>query len=566
MLDLWIQNNIATQLWRGHLAPAIHLNANGLRQGCVLSPILYLLIINALVAEAPSTTMPEWDDGFMATVFQQGVQPLRYRTDLTEWLVYLFVDDTAFVSKDIHTTNELLSKYHNFTRKWRIRVNSDKCKILKNHFCEGMGDGLMGDKIIRAVEYLKYLGYWIGTKGRGKNDDHVKAYATQLRFKIRILRDKLGEHMAKIYLESYATPSVLHGIELGNLPSATLDSFHAWSISEVLGIGRLGKSAGLMEGEVRTLCVFSDYHGPTWSQIRVRNAMVTHRSIMRMHDSTLPKQMAVKQGENTTLFKNIMKKLGGGKLTPAERLYKLNLCKTLNSGLAHAKSQWKLRIQKFQRKEYNTWIHDLHLNLCKDVNKRQSQSIQKHVLNLGIGTAYLMSLNMGSHLTITHVNSKLQASLKLAIRKLKAGMINHLLIMKHMYDGKWHKTDFEAKLDAIMCPCSTGIQDVHHIIIDCECTSHLLNNWLLQSEEAMVRLISNKKLPESHLHDFMQLSDIQKISFMIHRPYASKGSETLAHEYGLTAQSYLKALTDFVKTLNTSDSISDPTSAPMHAH
>ena len=199
---------------------------------------------------------------------------------------------------------------------------------------------------------------------------------------------------------------------------------------------------------------------------------------MRMHDSTLPKQMAVKQGENTTLFKNIMKKLGGGKLTPAKRLYKLNLCKTLNSGLAHAKSQWKLRIQKFQRKEYNTWIHDLHLNLCKDVNKRQSQSIQKHVLNLGIGTAYPMSLNMGSHLTITHVNRKLQAILKLAIRKLKAGMINHLLIMKHMYDGKWHKTDFEAKPDVIMCPCSTGIQDVHHIIIDCECTSHLLKNWL----------------------------------------------------------------------------------------
>ena len=94
MLDLWIQNNIATRLWRGHLAPAIHLNANGLRQGCVLSPIMYLLIINALVVEAPSTTMPEWDDGFMATVFQQGVQPLRYRTDLTEWLVYLFVDET----------------------------------------------------------------------------------------------------------------------------------------------------------------------------------------------------------------------------------------------------------------------------------------------------------------------------------------------------------------------------------------------------------------------------------------------------------------------------------------
>jgi hypothetical protein len=49
MLDKWINNNIAQQLWRGHMAPAVNLDANGLRQGCVLSPILYLLIINALV-------------------------------------------------------------------------------------------------------------------------------------------------------------------------------------------------------------------------------------------------------------------------------------------------------------------------------------------------------------------------------------------------------------------------------------------------------------------------------------------------------------------------------------
>ena len=148
MLDLWIHNNIATQLWRGHLAPAIHLGANGLRQGCVLSPILYLLIINALVADAPSYPMPDRDEGFMSTVFQQGVRPLRHRTDLTQWVVYLFVDDTTIVSKDIQTTNELLAKYHNCTRKWRIRVNSDKCKILKNNFCESMGDGIMGDNII----------------------------------------------------------------------------------------------------------------------------------------------------------------------------------------------------------------------------------------------------------------------------------------------------------------------------------------------------------------------------------------------------------------------------------
>ena len=129
MLDKWVNNNTAQQLWRGHMAPAVKLDANRLGQGCVLSPMLYILIINALVADKPDTTMPDWDEGFIHTAFSQGVQHLRERTDLGIWLVYLFVDDTAFISHDISTTNLLLASYYSFTVKWRIRVNPGKCKV-----------------------------------------------------------------------------------------------------------------------------------------------------------------------------------------------------------------------------------------------------------------------------------------------------------------------------------------------------------------------------------------------------------------------------------------------------
>jgi hypothetical protein len=155
MLDKWLNNNIAQQLWRGHMAPGIRLDANGLRQGCVLSPILYLLIINALVSDAPKTKMPDWDKGFILIAFNQGVQSLKGRTDLGVWMVYLFVDDTAFISHDMETTNLLLKAYHNFTVKWRVRVNPGKCKVLKNNFCEGSGEAFFGDKVVATVAYLK---------------------------------------------------------------------------------------------------------------------------------------------------------------------------------------------------------------------------------------------------------------------------------------------------------------------------------------------------------------------------------------------------------------------------
>jgi len=189
MLDKWINNNMAQQLWRGHMAPMIDLNSNGLRQGCTLSPILYLLIINALVSESPNKEMPAWDLNFVQNVFNQGVQPLRSRTDLGKWMVLLFVDDTAFVSDTEAAIQAMLDRYHNFTVKWRIRVNPNKCKVLRNHNCGPItNDATFGDSIVGTVEYLKYLGYWLGTKGKTKNGEHIKAHATQLRFKVRALR------------------------------------------------------------------------------------------------------------------------------------------------------------------------------------------------------------------------------------------------------------------------------------------------------------------------------------------------------------------------------------------
>ena len=106
---------------------------------------------------------------------------------------------------------------------------------------------------------------------------------------------------------------------------------HSWSLAEVLGIGRGGKSEGLMEGEVRKLCVFADYSGPTWSQIRSKSAMVTYRSILRMDEKTLPKQVLQKQGLNNILVKNMMKRLGGAKPTTSMITTRMKLVTMKNS-------------------------------------------------------------------------------------------------------------------------------------------------------------------------------------------------------------------------------------------
>ena len=42
MLDQWISRNYEVQTWRGHTGNRVELTANGLRQGCTPSPLLYL--------------------------------------------------------------------------------------------------------------------------------------------------------------------------------------------------------------------------------------------------------------------------------------------------------------------------------------------------------------------------------------------------------------------------------------------------------------------------------------------------------------------------------------------
>ena len=63
-----------------------------------------------------------------------------------------------------------------------------------------MGSAIIGDHVVKAVEYLQYLGYWIGTEGENKNDKHIRAQATQLRFKLKSVRLKLGEQLALVYI------------------------------------------------------------------------------------------------------------------------------------------------------------------------------------------------------------------------------------------------------------------------------------------------------------------------------------------------------------------------------
>ena len=52
-----------------------------------------------LVSKEPNVGMPDWDKGYRAYAYSNGVQTLEH-ADLGEWMVSLFCDDTAFVASN----------------------------------------------------------------------------------------------------------------------------------------------------------------------------------------------------------------------------------------------------------------------------------------------------------------------------------------------------------------------------------------------------------------------------------------------------------------------------------
>jgi hypothetical protein len=487
--------------------------------------------------------MPEWDNGMIHTAFSQGMQTLKDKPGLGEWIVYLFVDDTAFVSRDMDTTNEMLARYHNFTTKWRVRVNPDKCKLLKNKYCDSMGEGIIGDHIITTVDFLKYLGYWIGAGGKNKNDEVILALATQLRFKVRALREVLGEFLTTIWLESYAAPSLLYGAELGNISNADLEAYQAWSLSEIMGIGRKGKSVGLWGGEVRRLCVFSDYNGPTWSQLRNRDAMITYRSINRMGNHTLPKKQLLKRGNNNILVKNILKQLGGGVTTAEKDERKLKSTLSLNTSKLSSRIRWKQKLKGSQKLEYVNWLTKLQATLATDTNKRLKQNLTNHVKNLGVSTAYFMGLKHthASVKSISHIDSPMQADMKIKIRCIKSGQIAHTLVLEKMLDQKWGKQTFEQQLESILCPCQQGIQDIKHTVLDCDITKHLVDDWVHSIKETMSQIAVIKRITDQQPRIDSMTAE-QCIAEMLHTPYEDKKDHKLTgliKSYGTATNTYL---------------------------
>ena len=136
-----------------HIQSDWHKQYAGIRQGCPLSPYLFLIIMTAIFHEV------HLDDN---------INVENYRVQNADFSEVLYADDTICTTTNEHAMNRLLKKIEQVSRDYGLKLNKKKCELIK---FGGIAHVIFEDGTPVPVHHeAKYLGCLINDKGDPKSE------------------------------------------------------------------------------------------------------------------------------------------------------------------------------------------------------------------------------------------------------------------------------------------------------------------------------------------------------------------------------------------------------------
>ena len=287
LLRNWYQNNKAAVLVENNQTEFFETKI-GLKQGSVLSPILFDLFISTLPKE-----MKELNLGISIDNCWVGME--------------LFADDIAILANSEEELQQMLKVVENWCNKWKMIININKTKLVYfNHkSCKkNIKEIKIYNQIIELVNSYKYLGIDLESDGKWKTmtnnlfkkSNQAINYLSLAGFINHKLPIEINERIAQVSIWSI----ILYGSELFNQTEDKLNIIMRKVGKKILGCKR----------STPNVAVIGDLGWLSYDNLAKNKKLLFLHRLINMNNNFLAKQVfdnCLKNNENFKWFKNIKK-------------------------------------------------------------------------------------------------------------------------------------------------------------------------------------------------------------------------------------------------------------------
>jgi hypothetical protein len=158
------------------------------RQGCSLSPALYVLCIEILALKLKND------------VIYKGI---RLPDGVTDIKIIVHADDTALFAESATSLRRFFEVYSRFSAISGAAINKEKCVVYKQGYPDNGECAQLG---VKQADSIKICGVWFGTSAQEKNEDHI---LTSVREKVKCYEQRK--------LNIYTRVTIINSVFLANL-------------------------------------------------------------------------------------------------------------------------------------------------------------------------------------------------------------------------------------------------------------------------------------------------------------------------------------------------------------